>query len=55
MPRNVRIAAVFDQGGDRRHEMAFKAAINKINQPNSEILPGIQLQPEIIRTPPGER
>ena len=32
MPKQMTIAAIFDQGGDRKHEMAFKHAVQGINR-----------------------
>ena len=31
-PRQVTIAAIFDQGGDRTHELAFRHAVRGINK-----------------------
>ena len=32
MPRQMTVAAVFDQGGDMKYELAFKHAVQMINQ-----------------------
>ena len=54
LPNQIRIAAVFDQDGDRKHELAFKYGVERVNrEPN--ILPGKRLQADIIRIPPGNR
>ena len=54
LPAQIRVAAIFDQDGDRKHELAFKYGVERINrEPN--ILPGKRLQAEIIRIPNGNR
>lgn len=54
LPNQIRIAAIFDQDGDRKHELAFKYGVERVNrEPN--ILPGKRLQAEIIRIPTGNR
>ena len=55
LPSNIRIAAIFDREGDVKHELAFTAAIDDINNRNNWILPGIILEPEIIKIPYGDR
>ena len=50
----IHVAAIFDQRGDRKHELAFKYAIEKINR-DPAILPGIRINPQVIRIPPGDR
>lgn len=35
MPKQMTIAAVFDQGGDMKHELAFKHAVQGINRNRS--------------------
>ena len=32
MPRQMTIAAIFDQGGDPKHELAFRHAVQSINR-----------------------
>ena len=32
MVRQMTIAAIFDQGGDRKHELAFSHAVHSINR-----------------------
>ena len=32
MPRQMTVAAIFDQGGDMSYELAFKHAVQMINQ-----------------------
>jgi len=46
VPRQMTIAAIFDQGGDRTHELAFRHAVRGINR-NRDLLPGVELKPEI--------
>ena len=54
LPQQIRVAAIFDQDGDRKHELAFKYGVERVNrEPN--ILPGHRLMPEIIRIPTGNR
>ena len=55
LPSNIRIAAIFDREGDAKHELAFNAAIDDINNINNWILPGIMLEPEIVKIPYGDR
>ena len=55
LPPNVRIAAIFDREGDVKHELAFTAAVDNINNINNWLLPGIILEPEIIKIPLGDR
>ena len=55
LPSNIRIAAIFDREGDVKHEVAFTAAIDDINNINNWILPGIILEPEIVKIPYGDR
>ena len=55
LPSNVKIAAIFDREGDIKHELAFTAAIDNINNRNNWLLPGIILEPEIIKIPEGDR
>ena len=44
-------AAIFDSEGDVKHELAFTAAVDNINNINNWLLPGIILEPEIIKIP----
>ena len=54
LPQQIRVAAIFDVNGDRKHELAFKYGVERVNrEPN--ILPGKRLIPEIIRIPTGNR
>ena len=55
LPPTVRIAAVFDYNSDPKHELAFTAAIDNINNRNNWVLPKIILEPEIIKVPVGDR
>ena len=32
MPRHMTIAAIFDEGGDPKHELAFRHAVQSINR-----------------------
>jgi hypothetical protein len=54
LPNQIRIAAIFDKDGDRKHELAFKYGVERINR-EPKILPGKMLQAEIIRIPTGNR
>ena len=50
----IRIAAIFDQDGDRKHELAFQHGVERINgEPG--ILRGKRLVHDIIRIPTGNR
>ena len=54
LPREIRIAAIFDQDGDRKHELAFQHGVERINgEPG--ILRGKRLVHDIIRIPTGNR
>jgi len=53
MPRQMTIAAVFDQGGDQKHELAFRHAVQSINR-NRDILSGVDLTAEVVHIPPGD-
>ena len=55
LPRNIRIAAILDREGDEKHELAFTAAIDDINNRNNWILDGIEIEPEVIKIPYGDR
>ena len=54
LPNQIRVAAIFDQDGDRKHELAFKYGVERVNR-EPGILPGKRLQAEIIRIPSGNR
>ena len=54
LPNQIKIAAIFDQDGDRKHELAFRHGVDRINM-ERQILPGKRLQAEIIRIPTGNR
>ena len=54
LPPQIKIAAIFDQHGDRKHELAFKYGVERVNR-DPNILPGKRLMPEIVRIPPGNR
>ena len=54
LPNQIKIAAIFDENQDRKHELAFKYGIQRVNRDNS-ILPGKYLVPEIVRVPTGNR
>jgi len=51
-PKQMTIAAVFDQGGDPKHELAFNNAVQSINR-NRDILAGVELTSEIVHIPEG--
>ena len=55
LPNTIRIAGIFDQGGDPNHELGFRAAIDSINDPLNLILPGTKLEAETMQIPPGAR
>ena len=38
IPQQMTIAAVFDEGGDRKHELAFRHAVRSINRNKYVIL-----------------
>merc|ERR1712128_302144 len=44
------IAAIFDEGGDRKHELAFRHAVQAVNR-NRDILGGVSLHAEIVHIP----
>ena len=54
LPNQIHVAAIFDQLGDRKHELAFKYGIEVVNR-DRYVLPGIRIIPNIIRIPPGDR
>lgn len=47
------IAAVFDQDGDSRHEVAFRNAVQGINR-NPQLLPGVALQADVVTIAPDD-
>jgi len=51
IPRHMTIAAIFDEGGDPKHELAFRHAVRGINR-NNDILPSVELKAEIHKIPP---
>jgi len=51
-PKQMTIAAIFDEGGDPKHELAFNHAVQSINR-NRDILSGVELTSEIVHIPPG--
>jgi len=53
MPRQMTVAAIFDQGGDMKYELAFKHAVQMINQ-NRDILPGVELKADLVHIPPDD-
>merc|ERR1711892_1085362 len=52
-PKQMTIAAIFDQGGDPKHELAFNNAVESINR-NRDILTGVELTSEIVHIPEGD-
>lgn len=48
--KHVTIAAVFDHGGDRKHELAFRHAVRGINS-NRDILPNTEIRADIVHIP----
>ena len=54
LQNQIHVAAIFDQLGDRKHELAFKYGIEKINR-DPAILPGVRINPQVIRIPPRDR
>eukprot|EP00090_Calanus_glacialis_P039909 TRINITY_DN6950_c0_g1_i1.p1 TRINITY_DN6950_c0_g1~~TRINITY_DN6950_c0_g1_i1.p1 ORF type:complete len:973 (-),score=205.08 TRINITY_DN6950_c0_g1_i1:162-3080(-) len=52
-PKQMTIAAIFDQGGDPKHELAFNHAVQSINR-NRDILTGVELTSEIVHIPEGD-
>ena len=47
LPPKVSIAAFFDHDRDRKHELAFRYGIERINR-DPNILPRIQIEPIVI-------
>ena len=54
LPRQIKIAAIFEQDGDKKHKLAFTHAVNRINR-EQNVLRGKILTVEIIAIPPGNR
>ena len=54
LPNQIRVAAIFEQNGDRKHELAFKYGVERVNM-EYNILRGKRLEPEIIKIPVGNR
>ena len=54
LPRQIKIAAIFEQNGDKKHKLAFTHAVNRINR-EQNVLRGKTLKVEIIPIPPGNR
>ncbi len=54
LPREIRIAAIFDQFQDPKHELAFRHGIRWVNGDRS-ILGNHLLVPEIVKVPFGNR
>jgi len=48
--RKMTIAAIFDEGGERAHELAFRHAVQGINR-NRNILSGVELHAETVHIP----
>ena len=45
--RKFTIGAIFERGGDAKHVLAFRHAVQRVNQ-NRQILPGVQLAAEVM-------
>ncbi|XP_059097644.1 glutamate receptor ionotropic, kainate 2-like isoform X2 [Tigriopus californicus] len=52
LPPQIRIAAIFDENQDEKHELAFKYGVERVNKDPS-ILPGKRLIPQVIKVPSG--
>jgi len=50
-PQQMTIAAIFDQGGDNKYEIAFRHAVEGINR-NRDLLPNVELRSEIVHIAP---
>jgi len=48
--RKMTVAAIFDEGEDRRHELAFRHAVQAVNR-NRGILSGVELYAETVHIP----
>ena len=61
LPTSIRILGIFDKGGDPKHIMGFKAAIDKINAKqdiNQDGMPTLfntKIEAETLQIPPGAR
>ena len=55
LPSSIKVAAIFDREGDEKHALAFTAAIDFVNDIDNWRLPGIILEPVVIRIPYGDR
>ena len=53
-PPKVKIAAVFDHLSDRKHELAFRYGIERVNRDRT-VLPNVQLEPVIVTEMSGSR
>ena len=54
LPQEIPVAAVFDEEGDPKLQLAFVHGVDRINQ-DPTILPGKMLVPQIIMIPAGKR
>ena len=54
LPQQIRVAAIFEHNGDRKHELAFTYGVERVNM-DYKILRGKTLVPEIIKIPVGNR
>ena len=55
LPSSIKVAAIFDREGDEKHALAFTAAIDYVNDIDNWRLPGIILEPVVIKIPYGDR
>ena len=55
LPSSIKVAAIFDREGDEKHALAFTAAIDYINDIDNWRLPGIILEPVVIKIPYDDR
>ena len=53
-PPKVKIAAVFDHLSDRKHELAFRYGIERVNRDRT-VLPNVQLEPLVLNELSGSR
>ena len=54
LPRQIKIGAIFEQDGDKKHKLAVTHAVNRINR-EQNVLRGKQLLVRIIDIPAGNR
>jgi hypothetical protein len=54
LPQEIPVAAVFDEEGDPKLQLAFVHGVDRINQ-DPTILPGKMLVPQIVMIPAGKR